>query len=199
MCSRYELNASARDVMERFGLKAPPALPNAAEFRPTDTALVIVAAGDGAAPQTRLLGWGLPASWDGRALINARAETLDRKKTFLPLLKHRCLVPAHAYFEWRRDGRRTLKNRIAPKAGGIMAFAGLTDGETFTIVTCRPAPAIAHIHDRMPVILERSREGPWLDPARPYPDVAGVLKPYQVGALSAAEDAPPDAQPDLFA
>ena len=134
--------------------------------RATDQALIIDRRlGEG--PGARLLGWGLPVEWDAKPLINARAETLAEKKTFQPLLDARCLVPATAYFEWRKASAGKLKNRIAPSDGGLFAFAGLMDGRRFTIITCRPAPEIAHIHGRMPVILDRRAEPKWIDPGVP--------------------------------
>lgn len=194
MCSRYELNSTSREIAQRFQLEQPPPMVNMAEIRPTDRALVIEAGG-----ACRLLAWGLSVSWDKKPLINARAETLAEKKTFQTLLDSRCLVPASAYFEWRRDGKARFKNRIAPNAAAPFAFAGLIDGDRFTIVTCAPAPAIANIHNRMPVILSRQGESDWLNSNNPFADAATYLVPYEEAALTAAEDAvPPSPQPDLF-
>ena len=190
MCSRFEMEAGAGDIAQRFSLAAPPPLANAPERRPTDLALVIAPEGP------CLLGWGLSVEWDAKPLINARAETLSRKKTFRPLLESRCLVPVTAYFEWRKDGGARRKNRIGLADGTLFAFAGLTDGERFIIVTCPPSPSIAHIHDRMPVILAADAEAPWLDPGVAFADVSGLLLPYQAVQLKAKEEAPP---PDLFA
>ena len=193
MCARYELSASPRMIMERFALAAAPPVPNKEEMRPTDQALVVDRHG------ADLLRWGLEAKWDGRPLINARAETLSEKAAFRPLLENRCLVPMTAYFEWRQADGRKLKNRISVNKGDLAAFAGLTDGRAFTIVTCAPAPAIAHVHDRMPVILDPDGARAWADPTRRFAQVAPLLVPY-VGGLTAAEDAPPaPAQGSLFA
>ena len=195
MCSRYEMDAEPQEVARRFGIELPlPPLPSGPELRPTNRALVIVGG-----PGPLVLGWGLPASWDSRPLINARAETLSERKTFRPLLTNRCLVPASAYFEWRRRDGRKLKNRIAPRGAGLWAFAGLTDGEFFTIITCSPAPAIAHIHGRMPVILERRAEGDWIDASKPFPEVAPLLAPYSGGAFKVDEDAGQPPPGPLFA
>jgi putative SOS response-associated peptidase YedK len=188
MCSRFEMNAQPRELARRFGLKSPPPVPNAPELRPTNQALVVEWA-DGT-PTGRLLAWGLAVTWDEKPLINARAETLADKRTFRPLLDRRCLVPATAWFEWRKLGRARLKNRIAPKGGDIFAFAGLADGERFTIVTCAAAPAVAHIHHRMPVILGPAAEATWMDVSIPFAEVKALLLPY-VGALIADEAPPP--------
>ena len=188
MCSRYEMDAEPQEVARRFGIELPlPPLPQGPEICPTNRALVI-------AGGPLVQGWGLPASWDSRPLINARAETLSERKSFRPLLGSRCLVPASAYFEWRRQDGRKLKNRIAPRAAGLWAFAGLTDGEFFTIITCSPAPAISHIHGRMPVILDRRAEWDWIDGAKPFGQVAPLLAPYSGGGFKVEEDdaqAPP--------
>ena len=194
MCSRYNLSADPRRLAERFRLSAPPPDLSRPEIRPTDRALVVTPDGG---RQGRALGWGL-TSWDGKPLINARAETLTERKTFRPLLERRCLVPATAYFEWRHDGGRRLKNRIAPADGGIVAFAGLRDDDRFVIVTCPAAPAIAAINDRMPVVLAGRAEDLWLDPGTPFDAVAWMLLPY-AGGLNALEETPlPPRQGDLF-
>jgi len=193
MCSRFEINARPRDLLQRFGLSAEPAGFTTGEVRPTDPALTVGRNGG----ETKR--WGLAVDWDTKPLINARAETLTEKPTFRPLLENRCLVPAEAYFEWRRDGGRRLKNRIAPADGGIVAFAGLIDGDNVVIVTCAPAAGIAHIHNRMPVILTAAGEGGWGDPSLPFADVAPLLAPTADGFLAAVEDTPPPpAQGDLF-
>lgn len=198
MCSDYEMTAQAKEVAEHFGLTAPAPLANTDEFRPTDQALIISANDDGQA-QARLMGWGLSVEWDKKPIINARMETVAQKKTFRPLLQARCLVPATGYFEWRKSGTAKLKNRISLEGASIFAFAGLTDGEKFTIITCPPAPAIAHIHDRMPVILAHDALSPWIDPGRSFDEVSDYLTPYEEFPLNAAEESlAPPRQPDLF-
>ncbi|MBC8339022.1 MAG: SOS response-associated peptidase [Rhodospirillales bacterium] len=193
MCSRFELTATAEEIARHFGLAQPPALPNAAELRPTDLALVLTQDGP------RLIGWGLAVDWDTKPLINARAETLTTRKTFSPLLENRCLIPATAYFEWRKEGAVKLKNRIGLGDDALFSFAGLTDGERFTIVTCEPTSAIAHIHDRMPVILEADAETRWIDPGLPFGAVEESLAPYSETPMQAKEENPPPVtQPDLF-
>jgi len=195
MCSRFELNENARVVVARFGLTVPPPLPNKAEVRPTDPALVIGPAGAGQV-QGRILHWGLDVPWDKRPLINARAETLAGR--FKRLLGARVLVPATSWWEWRKeaDGKTKTKMRLGRADGGMFALAGLVEDGRFTIVTCAPAPSIAHIHDRMPLVLSKQAEAAWLDPAVPVEDMA--LGPYE-GDLKAEMDvAMKPKQADLF-
>lgn len=192
MCSRFELNLSAREVAARFKLRVPPPLPNRAEVRPTDQALVIGPGGEG-----RLMPWGLKVAWDKRPLINARGETLASRPAFKRLLGARVLVPATAWWEWQTEGKAKTKMRLELAGGGLFALAGLTDGERFTVVTCAPCAAIAHIHDRMPVVLPPEAEGRWLDPSVPFAEVADALAPY-AGALEARGDTEPPVQKGLF-
>lgn len=194
MCSRYELSSNAREIMAALKLKAPPPLPNKAEVRPTDQALIALANGT-----ATLQPWGLSVDWTAQPMINARSETLTEKPTFRPLLDKRCAVPANAYFEWRKPetGSKKLKNRIFAPDAPVFAMAGLTDGERFTVVTCAPAPSVQHIHSRMPVILSDAGLAAWLSDA-PFADVRDVLTPY-TGSLEAEEETPdPPAQADLF-
>jgi putative SOS response-associated peptidase YedK len=191
VCSRYELLVPFESVVAGTALRLAAGIGDdikhafhRGEVRPTDRAPVVLPDGG-----TALLAWGLRVSWQAQPVINARAETVAQKPTFKPLLNRRCLVPAGAYFEWRKNGRDKIKTRIHGADGTPLFFAGLTDGEGFTILTCAPAPAIAHIHDRMPVILDRAARAPWLDPTRPFAAVKHLLAPY-AGKLSFEEPAP---------
>ena len=193
MCSRYELNTTNLEhVSSRFSAKIQSGIPALSEIRPTNRVPVIKPGG-----QVEMLHWGLEHPWNSKTLINARSETLEQKKTFKPLLENRCLVPASAYFEWRKNAKKKIKTRIAPVDQDLIAFAGLFDDDRFTIITCVPSPAIAHIHGRMPVILERHYEQDWLAEGIPFGQVSKMLTSYPDGALSAQEVTRPP-QYDLF-
>jgi putative SOS response-associated peptidase YedK len=201
MCSRFERKTPPEKLIVRFGLLTTipldfPIPSTQGEIRPTDPAIIIPNANE-----TAVLSWGLPASWDNKPLINARAETLSERKTFQPLLGNRCLVPATGYIEWRKAARNRFKNRIAPETTSDdepFAFAGLYTKTAFTIITCSPASDIANIHSRMPVILSREAEKLWLDQSASFDAVANLLTPYTESKLIAEEDIPPGTQEDLF-
>jgi len=201
MCSRYEINGTFEDVVLRFdisvGAEIMPEFGPMAEVRPTNRVPVIT-------PDNQLvpLRWGLKVDWDTKPIINARSETLSEKQTFQPLLENRCLVPATAYYEWRKDGNLKIKTRIEPNKGALFSFAGLIDGDTFTVITCAPSPSIAHIHSRMPAILNQDDEAAWLASATSFTDVANLLKSYRDDSLKTEEIAKPASKPskqgDLF-
>ncbi len=69
--------------------------------------------------------------------------------------------------------------------GGLFAFAGLwsiwyaPDGtklRTCTILTTAANPAIAGLHDRMPVILDPGAEAAWLDTSTPADQLTEILR-----------------------
>jgi putative SOS response-associated peptidase YedK len=128
--------------------------------------------------QVMLMRWGLIPHWakeekTAYKMINARLETLAQRPAFRSLLAaNRCLVPSSGFYEWKGDGRSKTPYYIHPKSNQFFAFAGLYDvwtkpnGEemyTFTIITKDADEFMAHLHNRMPVILERDLEDDWLD------------------------------------
>jgi len=80
---------------------------------PSQQVPVIVTA-DGA-PDAKGMQWGLVPWWAndqsiGNRMINARAETLDRKKGAFKnrLDRRRCLVLADGFYQWRKEEKRKV-------------------------------------------------------------------------------------------
>lgn len=117
-------------------------------------------------------------------MFNARIETVDTSGAFRePFKKRRCLIPADGYFEWTTslvDGKKDPWLLQLPK-GRPVSFAGLwahNDNLGVTSCTIITAPAvehIAHIHGRMPVILEESAYGAWLSGEAQGDDAKALL------------------------
>lgn len=167
MCGRYSASRPPDLTAETYAAAVvddPP--PPSWNVAPTDPVSVVVRR-DGRR-ELRTLRWGLVPSWapderGGAKMINARAETVAAKPAFRTALeRRRCLVPADGWYEWR-DRRPHFIHGDGP-----IAFAGLYErrGElrTFTIVTTAAAEDIAHLHDRMPVVLPPDEWAAWLDP-----------------------------------
>jgi putative SOS response-associated peptidase YedK len=150
--------------------------------------------------------WGLvPFFADGpkaRApLINARAETVETSPAFrAAFARRRCIVPADAFYEWRRHrapatGRviRSEPFAIRLRNDAPMAFAGLwaiwRDPATaqrlysLAIVTGQPNELVATVHDRMPVILHPDDWDAWLDEAARPAELRPLLRPYPAAEL----------------
>jgi putative SOS response-associated peptidase YedK len=142
-------------------------------------------------------------------MINARMETVAEKPAFKrAFASRRCLLPADGYFEWyptqvKGSSGRRLKQPfyIHPSDGGVLAMAGLyeiwrdparadDDPDRFrwtcTVLTTEAEDAVGHIHDRMPLMVERDRWSAWLDPAVSGPDdLLSLLVPAAPGRLEA--------------
>lgn len=140
--------------------------------------------------------WGLiPYWWDREKLPafthNARLEEAAGSSMWRdPLTGRRCLIPAEGWYEWRETERidpgsgeiRKAKQPhfIRPIQGGLFAFAGIAsrwrtpDGSsllTCAILTRDAVPAIAAVHERMPVALTVRGQAGWLDPQMKEPAV----------------------------
>ena len=163
--------------------------------------------------QLRVLRWGLVPSWAkdpaiGSRMINARMETVAEKPSFRrAFAKRRCLLPADGYFEWYETDRLTKSGKpakqpffIRPKDHGTLAMAGLyeiwrdptrDDDDphrfrwTCTVITTDAEDDLGRIHDRMPLMVEPERWGPWLDPQTPHDTLHGLLVPAAPGRLEA--------------
>jgi putative SOS response-associated peptidase YedK len=167
------------------------------------------AADDGAAAerQLRIVRWGLVPFWAkdvkiGYKLINARAETVSEKPAFRRAFAlRRCLLPADGYYEWQpQEGGAKQPVYISRADGHPLAFAGLyelwRDGTvaeddpdawlwTTTIITTSAPDELGHIHDRMPMIIDRASWTDWLDPDnRDVSDLRALLAPAAVGGLT---------------
>lgn len=144
--------------------------------------------------------WGLIPHWAkdmriGYKLINARAETVAEKPAFCDAFqRHRCVVYADGFYEWKRQGKDKQPFRIVSQTDEILTFAGLAafwrdpQGDTiasFTIITTTPNALMVDIHDRMPVILAAPERDAWLDPAMNVPGLKSLLIPYPADALRA--------------
>jgi putative SOS response-associated peptidase YedK len=133
-------------------------------------------------------------------MINARAETVTEKPSFRSALKsRRCLVPATAFFEWKREGKSKIPYLIRMKEHNGFCFAGLWDCwkspegeqiESFTIVTTTPNELISGIHDRMPVILSKESERQWLGTDSGVHDLTSLLKPFPSELMEASVISP---------
>jgi putative SOS response-associated peptidase YedK len=129
--------------------------------------------------------WGLVPSWTDRTarvpgrMFNARAETVAVRPAFRGLLaKHRLIVPADGFYEWRRGPDLARQPYYIRRADGRpLALAGLWaswhDPErprddnplrSATILTTVPNSLMSQIHNRMPVILPELDWDQWLDP-----------------------------------
>ena len=184
VCGRYTNTAGVEELNDRFMVPiAGEAGTRRYNVAPTEEVLAIVA--PKAAPESRLLRWGLIPPWaedlkGASKLINARIETVTSTPAYrrlIPRGARRALQIADGYFEWLKPEKRGEPRQpfLFRVDGGIpFAFASVwtpakIDGEwvsSVSLLTCDSAPnrVAAAIHDRMPVILaDRELQQAWLD------------------------------------
>jgi putative SOS response-associated peptidase YedK len=189
MCGRFELHTNPAAIALAFGLPHAPDLQPRYNVAPTQLIPVVRqnAAGERELVQVR---WGLVPRWAkdpsvGVRMINARAETVADKPAFRNAFqRHRCLVPADGFYEWRTGPTGKQPMRIARVDGQPFGMAGLyerwrsPDGEvldTCTILTTHANALLATLHERMPVIVPPLQYARWLDAANV--EVADLFAP----------------------
>ena len=200
MCGRFAQPRSSEDLARIFRARVATPL-HGAQFNvaPTDEVSAVVQRD--ADRRVDAFRWGLVPHWaDGASgaarRINARAETVERSPAYRAAFRgRRCIIPADAFYEWRRDpGLRRPQPYAGERVDGtVMALAGLwatwrdpASAErlsTVTIVTTIPNAVVADIHDRMPVILEPDDWDAWLDETTPAHDLRPLLGPAPDDAL----------------
>jgi putative SOS response-associated peptidase YedK len=202
MCGRFTLTVDPSQLKLLLDLNDVP-LDLQPRYNIAPTQLVaVVASGQGR--KVEMFQWGLIPAWAkdpsiGSRMINARAETLEEKPAFRAAFKRRrCAILADGFFEWKKitEGKKETKQPyfIRMIDDRPFAFAGLwetwksPDGEekrTCTIITTTPNSLMAEIHDRMPVILDKTSIWDWIDPEASSIALHALLQPYPVKQLKA--------------
>ena len=200
MCGRYAITTAPEAIRALFRYLEQPNFPPRYNVAPTQP-VPIVRMVEGKR-QLALVRWGLIPAWvkDPRAfslLINARGESVLDKPAFRNAMKYRrCLFPADGFYEWKREGERKRPYFVRLKSGEPMAFAGLWESwmgpngeeqETAAIVTTTASRSIAHIHDRMPVIVPPDAFDFWLDPKVDAQTASAVIQPARDALLDCYE------------
>ncbi len=195
MCGRSSLTKTEKELEERFranfyseDLERYNPLPNF-NVAPTQLHPVITQQ----EPEIiHLYRWGLIPFWAkdiriGAKMINARMETIAEKPAFRQAFeKRRCLVPFDGYYEWMKTPEGKIPYRIKLTNVEIFSMAGVyevwrgPEGKvihSFTIITQEADALIAHLHDRMPMILLPEQEKLWLDASIPSREIMDHIIP----------------------
>jgi putative SOS response-associated peptidase YedK len=210
MCGRFAQPRSSDELARIFRARRVSELEgDRFNVAPTDeVAAVVERHGD---RQLDTFRWGLvpyyaETSREAARLINARAETVESSGAFRTAFRRRrCIVPADAFYEWRRAapavaGEPAPARASRPQPFAIrrvdlqpLAFAGLwavwrepvTATRLFTcsIVTTAANELLAPLHSRMPVILEADDWDAWLDEGAELGLLRGLLRPAPDSAI----------------
>jgi putative SOS response-associated peptidase YedK len=191
VCGRYTLAApDPAQVRARFPIGETVEVRRRFNVAPGDEVLAVTTDRAGT-PRGEQLRWGLVPHWASGPtaplkMINARAETLERRPAFRDAFgRFRCLILADGFYEWQTGQMGKRAFHITRGSGEAFAFAGLwsiwrdehTEVRSCTIITIAANQALASLHDRMPVILDPGAEALWLDPSAPRCALRELLRP----------------------
>jgi putative SOS response-associated peptidase YedK len=207
MCGRFAQPRSADELARIFHARPASDVPgDRFNVAPTDeVAAVVEHHGERTVDAFR---WGLvpffaKTAKGGARLINARSETVETAPAFRSsFARHRCIIPADAFYEWRRERDpntgRTIRSEpfaVHRADGEPLALAGLwaiwRDPETAarvytcSILTTDPNELVARLHNRMPVVLDPGDWDAWLNEATPTIDLRRLLRPAPAATLDA--------------
>jgi len=170
MCGRYYVHDDLSREIEKLVRNLDPDRIVRGEIFPDQRASVIVR--EKSENELEQMEWGFRLPERKQLLINARAETAERKRTFAGSLRsRRCLVPASWFYEW--DAGRS-KVAFKPGAdsqpglflGGIWEY--MQEEKRFVILTVPADEAVRPVHDRMPLILPQGSWEDWLGAGDQY-------------------------------
>jgi putative SOS response-associated peptidase YedK len=199
MCGRFLNKLPTAEIARIFRTtNAVPNYPERFNIAPTDPVLTVRSNPETKERSLDALRWGLVPHWAKdlnmrSRMINARAEGVAILPAFRDAFKaRRCIIPASGFYEWVQTGTAKQPYAIVPEGDPLFAFAGLWEhwrdrsgGEsaewirTCAIITGEPNELVAPIHDRMPVILDRSDWAKWLGEYPADKDaLLALLKPF---------------------
>jgi putative SOS response-associated peptidase YedK len=194
MCARYSIGFTEKQVRDLFNLEEDEHLEARYNVAPTQDVPAVIEGREDHKRHLVNFRWGLVPYWAddvkiGQKLINARSETIFEKSAFKNAARrHRCLIPAMGFYEWRTEGKKKQPYYFRLKSGKPMAFAGLyevkrMEGDdrlrTCTIVTCEPNELVRPFHDRMPALVREEDFDGWLSKSVEAPkELLPILVPF---------------------
>ena len=198
MCGRYSIGPDIQQIGQELGVSFPRDFTPRYNAAPSQALPVI---SDAERQRVSQYQWGVIPFWakeKGQRLINARAETVAEKSTFKrSFQQRRCWVLADGYYEWQKTKVGKVPHRLVLSDERPFVFAGIwdehTDRETgevmrdFCVITTAASPSIAHIHDRMPVILPETVRDFWLSDTEDYAGLTDILCPLNDDQIKAYE------------
>lgn len=194
MCGRYNLDFSdPREFTDRFKISntlPEVKLKTSYNIAPGQRQPVIITHRPNI---IEIMLWGLIPFWEKsdkpKGLINLRDDTILTKKWAHKYIQfQRCLIPASGFFEWSYTPEGKIPYHFKVKNQTYFSFAGLYSDwkhptgqeiKTYAIITTSANEMMEKVHSRMPVILKKEDEDPWLNPDMvEIENIKEFLKPF---------------------
>lgn len=126
------------------------------EIYPSNKALVLLP-DDSDVYTLEVMRWGIKGN-KGKLFINARSEHIEEKRTFIPMLQKRCLIPCNGFYEWVKHGERKNKVLICKTQSPLFYLAGIyNQNHEFVIVTGESQGDMKYIHHRTPIVINENQ------------------------------------------
>jgi len=150
-------------------------------------------------PELAMMQWWLVPFWAKEPRVkystfNARAETVATAAAFrTPFQRRRCLIPALGWYEWQPVAGRKQPWFMHAADKGLLHFAGVWDFwgkdeesiDSCSIIVGEACKELAHVHNRMPLILRPDLYGAWLDQGLTDAErVRDLMQPVPADALA---------------
>tara|TARA_B100001093_G_scaffold245743_1_gene235288 strand:- start:330 stop:908 length:579 start_codon:yes stop_codon:yes gene_type:complete len=161
MCGRFTLR-NVKEIKSQFNLKFD-VTPNF-NIVPSNETLVLT-------KEFNLMSWGYSPAWAKSRfnIINARSETLNQKPSFSSA--RRCLVLADGWYEWGTNDSGKVPY-FFHRGGELLYFEGIYNQDQgkprFAIVTTQASKNIQTIHNRMPLVVEKTQLDQWMDSQKTF-------------------------------
>ncbi len=166
MCGRYFCADDTEDrVEEELGLERGALSMKAGDVTPGMNPVVLSASRDGDKDEIRVsdMLWGLSGK-DNKLIINARAESALDKPMFSGSIEHRrCILPAAGFYEWDKDRNKVTFFREDGRPIYLAGFYQISNNrDSFVILTTAANESMIRVHDRMPLMIDKSQVRTWL-------------------------------------
>src|SRR3954471_2108031 len=206
MCGRYRLTRADKELAATFGVELSDDSKELAwapryNIAPTDVIPVLELNTEGTM-RFRMKRWGLIPFWAkdpkiGASMINSRSESVLEKPALAESFrKHRVLVPADGFYEWKKSGAGKSLTKQPYNFGmndeSTFCFAGIAAKwkspkgeviESFSILTTAANKLVEDMHDRMPVIIPKAQYKRWLSEPERAEQLQELLVPYDANEM----------------
>ncbi len=155
MCGRYYVDDdTAHQVQEMIRNQDQEV--KTGDIHPSELATVLSCSGAELVAEEQ--SWGF-SGYQGKLLINARAETITERPAFRDsYISRRCVIPAKGFYEW---SPKKEKYRFEDVRGPLF-LAGCLEKGRFVIITTAANASVSPVHERMPLLIQREEIADWI-------------------------------------
>jgi len=190
MCGRFSQLLGSKEIEEEFNVKFYNSkITNSYNIAPTQFISTIKYSNEGYIYSNMLWNYGLSYSNSQKrnfSIINARDDSLHKNLYHKAINSTRCIIPISGFYEWKKSNGIKQPYHIHFQDYKPMALGGIFSAyedsnkniiESVAIITTSPSKQMSEIHNRMPLIINKSEYKTWLDSNNELSNVSHIIKP----------------------